>query len=544
MKKISIIFILIASIATSCSKSTLKEVTNLNQPTLDVLNNETGMMSYAKGVYKIGFGDQTVSSLDDGLGFGLLNVVQAFHEGMGDNIFVPWGNNSFKFADNPLSVKLDNGTVVSNPIGQGQQHELQLRNSRAYGASNSLLPEWTYCYFLNNTGNVLLSKLDATSFSGDAATKKNVLKAWAYWWKGYAYCRLGSMYIAGVITSTPNNTNGNFVDHNAIVTEGLKDLDSAILVLKGLSSGGAYDATMALIMPKMLQQPNLPSPAAWIRNISTFEARSILVNKRLKDITAADYAKVLALVNAGIQSSDYVFGIRTNANNSISVFDKDFGSMAGNLAGEGNTYFVSERSIQDFKSGDNRLANNFAPLSNNIINKRGRGITFGTRWQLIAAGNGGSGGIIFNQTYGVDNFYIGATYEENQLMKAECLIQTGQIDQGLAIIDQIRTLQGAGLSAVSGTGLTLPQAIKELWSERRCALLYRGIAFYDLRRWGYADDVSKGGGRTGCVVLDKTGNVNTNATINYSYMSYWDVPQNELDFNQSTNTTTVLKNPS
>ncbi|MFX5530302.1 hypothetical protein ABTD83_20685, partial [Acinetobacter baumannii] len=83
----------------------------------------------AKGFYKIGFGDQSVGSLDDGLGFGMLLIVQGFHEGMGDNIFVPWGNNSFKFADNPLSVKLDDGSIVNNPIGQGQQRELQLRNS-------------------------------------------------------------------------------------------------------------------------------------------------------------------------------------------------------------------------------------------------------------------------------------------------------------------------------------------------------------------------------------------------------------------------------
>ncbi|HEY8971415.1 MAG TPA: RagB/SusD family nutrient uptake outer membrane protein, partial [Puia sp.] len=414
----------------------------------------------------------------------------------------------------------------------------------AYGASNSFLPEWTYCYFLNNSSNVLLGKLDATTFSGDATTKKNLLKAWAYWWKGYAYCRLGSMYLAGVITSTPNSTNGNFVDHDAMVTEGLKDLDTATTLLGGLASGGDYDATLSQIMPNMMQVPHLPSPTEWKRNIATFAARTVLVNKRLKDMTAADYAAVLNYVNAGVQASDYVFGIRTNADNSISVFDKDFGSMLGNLAGEGNTYFVSERSVQDFKSGDKRLANNFASLSSTIINKRGRGITFGTRWQLVSGGNGNGAFVYFDQTYGADNFYIGGTYEENLLMKAECLIQTSQIDQGLAIIDQVRTLQGAGLPAVSGTGLSLAQALDELRKERRCALLYRGVAFYDLRRWGYTDDVSKGGGRTGCVVLDGSGNVNTNATINYSYMSYWDVPQNELDFNSSTNKTTVLKNPS
>ena len=33
------------------------------------------------------------------------------------------------------------------------------------------------------------------------------------------------------------------------------------------------------------------------------------------------------------------------------------------------------------------------------------------------------------------------------------------------------------------------------------------------------------------VVLDGSGNLNTNAQINYNYLPYWDVSQNELDFN-------------
>ena len=182
MKKISIISFfcigLMLILLLSCKKTTL-EVSNLNQPTTDVLNTEAGVISYSKGFYKIGFGDQGVGSLDDGLGYGMQLIVLGFHESMGDNIFIPWGNNSYKFADNPQWVKLDNGTTVNNPIGQGQKYELKLRNNRAYGASNSFLPEWTYMYFLNNAANVLLSKVEGTAFSGDAVAKKNILKAWA-----------------------------------------------------------------------------------------------------------------------------------------------------------------------------------------------------------------------------------------------------------------------------------------------------------------------------------------------------------------------------
>ena len=202
----------------SCKKDLT--VTNTNEPSLDALNAETGVINFAAGgVYIAGFGDEThnyVKTVDDQLGMGFMMLVIGNHESLGDNIYIPWGNNSFKFNDNPQWWKLDDGTTVQNPIGGGQIVELRLRNDRAYGASNAFLPEWTYMYFLNNSTNVLLSKLDATGFSGDAAAKKNILKAWAYWWKGYAYSRIGSMYTAGSITDVPNETNGNFVVHDAI----------------------------------------------------------------------------------------------------------------------------------------------------------------------------------------------------------------------------------------------------------------------------------------------------------------------------------------
>jgi hypothetical protein len=38
------------------------------------------------------------------------------------------------------------------------------------------------------------------------------------------------------------------------------------------------------------------------------------------------------------------------------------------------------------------------------------------------------------------------TYEENELMKAEALIQTGQVDLGVQSIDKVRAYQGAGLA--------------------------------------------------------------------------------------------------
>ncbi len=544
MKKYILIILAGFVFFAGCKKSSL-EVTNLNQPTAEILTNEGAILSYAKGFYNIGFNDVKINSLDDGLGYGMMWIVNAFHESMGDNIFIPWGNNSFKFADNPTSVKLDNGTVVPNPIGQGNPFELKLRNDRAFGASNSFLPEWTYMYFLNNSTNVLLSKIDEISYSGDAATKKNVLKAWAKWWKGYAYCRIGSMYIAGLIIDAPNGTNGTFVTNTKMIEEGLKNLDEAAAILSA-TSGEAYNEVMERIMTTYLRgAKGVPTAAEWVRNINTLKARSILINKKVADMTAGDWTNIKSLVDEGIQSDDYAFVIKTFADNSLSIirtdntFETDIsgnivfrggGPLQSEVAGENNTGFISERLIQDFKDGDKRRSNNFDLLSSAVIYKRGRSITFGTRYKLLTGGKGNGAYTYFNGDPGQDLLYIGGSYEENELMKAECLIQTGQINQGLVVIDAVRSFQNAELPA-SGIGLNKQQALEELRKERRCALAFRGLAFYDYRRNGITEDVSKGGGRTACVVLDQAGVPNTNALINYNYLPYWDVPQNELDFN-------------
>lgn len=112
-------------------------------------------------------------------------------------------------------------------------------------------------------------------------------------------------------------------------------------------------------------------------------------------------------------------------------------------------------------------------------------------------------------------------------MKAETLIYSSQIESGLALIDGVRAPQKSGLPNVAGTGLTQSQALEELRIERRVGLFLRGVSFYDARRW----DVTKTP-KPGLTVLDRDGNVNVNATFNYTYLDYWSVPDQELVFNQ------------
>jgi len=45
------------------------------------------------------------------------------------------------------------------------------------------------------------------------------------------------------------------------------------------------------------------------------------------------------------------------------------------------------------------------------------------------------------------------------------------------------------------------------------------------------------------VVIDKAGVVSTNATINYGFLDYWDVPDNELAYNPPASGSAPVKNP-
>jgi len=289
----------------------------------------------------------------------------------------------------------------------------------------------------------------------------------------------------------------------------------------------------------------------WIRNINTLKARNILVNKPAASMTSGDWGSVLTLTNAGLLAGDYIFTGRTTATGDfLPASGATVSARVQSAAPGGGGFKLSERWVQEFKPGDNRYTQNVKSGAAWIGNSD-RGNAFNTRYTLYNGGNGVAGTYIYaNTASGAFELPLTGTYEENALMKAEALINSSQIDQGLAQIDAVRTYMGAGLAAVSGTGLTLAQAKEELRRERRIALAFRGLSFYDARRLifpGRTAPISElfanGGGRTGCNLIPTSGTLNTNVTIDYGYLDYWDVPDNELAYNPAAAGSAATKNP-
>ncbi len=526
-------------ISSSCKKEL--DVKDPNSPTLDQAKNENGIIALASGsVYNN-------SSLNGGGGLGDLFFAYCigYHELLADNIAsinVDFNSNAVNLPD---YVIFDDGTKVTNT--SPEKVNLRINNARDKQFTNMFYYEWQSLYALNNACNQILDLVNNIAFSGDAATKKNTLKAWVYWWKGFAYARLGSVYYAGIINNVPSSTNPNYVSSAALIAESNRNLEQARALLNSVSATADYTSIMMRLIPDFLQQTSLgavPTRQAFIRNINTLEARNILANTRSVAMTAANWQMILTLTNNGIGAGDNVFIAQTSDINAI--ITANYGSVSAITAGDPSTTFftVSERLVQDFKSGDQRLAKNF--VKNEFLNQVG-GFSFSTRWQLInqqetpVAGNNAIA--LADKTPGNQIVYYAGSFEENELMKAEALINTGQIDQGLASVDNVRNYQGAGLPAVSGTGLNMAAAKEELRSERRVALVFRGTAFYDARRWGVLDDTSSGGGRTNAVVLSSDGVLSTHATINYNFLDYWDVPADEFVLNPPAAGSVPIKNP-
>ena len=535
---------LFAMVSFACKEDL--DIQNPNQPGPASAKTENGIVSLAQGsVYVNGFKELKYY---DGVPGYYWTGAMGFHELMGDVIGEEAANIYGNQIGCPEYILLDNGSKSLNPNAPNTQRGLlKLVNVNANAGQNTLFYEWAYMYAMNNGLNSVLDIVEEVEFTGDADAKMNTIKAWSYFWKGYAYSRIGSTYYAGIIDNDANSANADFVTKEEIIAESNSNFDQAAALLAGIGNNDAYLATMGLLIPSFnkVGKGSVPDPDMWIRTINTMKARNLLVNTPVADMTAAQWGQIITLTDDGVQEADMVFTGRANSNGDfISATSGAIAPKSTGNPGSGITYKISERLIQEFKPGDLRMENNFIQLPAPWRGESSRGNSFNTRWELLNGGNDVVGTIVMSsREVGEYELYLASTHEENLLMNAEAKINTGDIEGGLSLIDELRTIQGAGLDAVAGTGLTLTQAKEELRRERRIVMAFRGLSFYDARRWGVIRDVSEGGGRTGAIVVDGTGKVNTNATINYNFVDYWDVPDNELVYNPPSGSSSPVKNP-
>src|SRR6185295_9728848 len=240
-----------------------------------------------------------------------------YQELLADVISASASNQNINVINLPDFVTLDNGTKVNS--GLSQRGTIRVTNQRSSRSSNSVYYEWAFMYSLKNACNNLLDVLPNVKFTGDAVSKRKTIEAWAYWWIGYAYSRIGSMYYAGIINNTTASTNSHYVAHDAIIAEANKNLDLAAAALGAITNVPDYTTVLSQVIPEFIQvgHGGTPTPAMWLHNINTMKARNLLVNKAVSAMTAGDWATILTLTSNGISSTDNSFTVRTTTVNGI-----------------------------------------------------------------------------------------------------------------------------------------------------------------------------------------------------------------------------------
>jgi starch-binding outer membrane protein, SusD/RagB family len=540
----------------SCKKSSL-QVGDPNDPTLSGnVTDETGLIALAQGgVYEDGFANG-----DGWLGNSYFSLPRGYDELMADNIGADASNNQITTVGYPTYYILDNGTkIVPNTASATPQIQL-LRQYNILGGSgnNPMFFVWQNMYALNAACNTILQVAPGIKLSGNASSRLQTIQAWCYFWKGYAYSQIGTTYFSGLIQDDPNNkTNNNYLPKDSILAQSNYYLNLCSTTLAGISSVSDFSTVIGELIPSFCQVGNggVLTVTMWQHNINTLLARNILLNKlspfvngnptasisksSTGNMGTADWNQVLSLATNGIQSGDYVFTGRSLAANGF--FPATNGNVGAETTGSNisSTFKIGVRYLANFKAGDQRFAQNIGTYStyNNPF--------YGTPYDILDSLQQSNTGIyvLGNKQVGEYEVIIVGSVEENLLMLAEANIRLGNIDAGLAYVDQERTLQGAGVAAVSGTGLTLAQAMTELTMERRAALVFRGLSFYDARRWGWTYDISVGGGQYAQKLFNVDGTYDTNVTINYSFMDYWDIPADETQLNPPAAGSSPIQNP-
>jgi hypothetical protein len=516
MKKIYIIIAIVASLFSACSKDSLK-LHNPNEAGIESLKSEEGIQKFALGVYH-----PMRSNYYAWLALTLHNL-------MGDATTSHANNFGFRYSNQIFTITRPDGTILRSPLGnETQERVLKRLNIRENGNENAFHNEWMAMYGTLGHCNLALKLLDNNEvvFKDNAEVKKKTYQAWFLWWKAFAYSRIGSLYAKGVITNEYNVLSNNYQSHEAIITEANRLFEEAKAILATIPENDTtYSALIDTFIPSQFKVGNggIITPQMFIHNINTYMARNLLVNKYASELTTAELSQIETLVNSGIQRGDKIFTIRSVANGDLCFVSETAWTPYRFFIGWEN---ISERLVQDFKTGDNRYTRNIETRSSALFNPRDRGFGIGTRYKLK------DGGDYASTTAGVVELPFAGTYEENQLMLAEVkLRKDNDIDGALTLVDAVRTYQNAGLAAVAGTGLTKAQALEELRKERRIGLFLKGTAFYDARRWGILKPVAQGGGRTNANVIVAADGTTEACTIDYQYLEWFDVPASETDFN-------------
>lgn len=133
-------------------------------------------------------------------------------------------------------------------------------------------------------------------------------------------------------------------------------------------------------------------------------------------------------------------------------------------------------------------------------------------------------------------------YAEVLLTYAEARIEDNQIDQSVYdAINEVRQRPDVNMPVITNTGQSQKEMRKIVRQERMVELAFEGLRFFDIRRWGIAEEVlNENNGEVEGIQYE---NPDTGDLVQYIYSQYrrnfephhylWPIPQEELNLNDN-----------
>lgn len=479
------------------------DVTNPNNPTPDIVLSEEGLKRQAVGIWDApgGFWEWVSWSL---------------LEAMGDNLVMPWVNFDWnRFFGNIELIEYSDGSADWSPRIQASPSRSQAEwvsfiNDRQI-TQGGFEAQWLTAYGFNTEANRILQALDeGVALTGDVQAKEDAYRAWAHFWKGYAYSMVGLFYEQGVVNDDPTGTNNDFKSSAEMIAASQAELDLA------LQTAGSFGIIARDVIPGIF--PTNLTSASFIQNIHTLKARNLLMSKRQEDISSAEWQQIKNWAEEGLMVNDGAL-----------LFDSDESTHLTSITHRWRLstniwHRVSARVIQIMSENSDQRLNRFqfttggGSFANRVTQPQ-----INSPWLTL------SGSPYASSSPGTPQYILSA--EENMLMLAEAELGLGNPGPAAGWVNTVRAmpLQQAGLP--DETTVTL----QDIRNERKVALFGRAVAFYDARRFGEIDAKSEGGGIFDVWVyhIDANGDLvlDDNANIYFDFLPYYALPDAEADFN-------------
>jgi hypothetical protein len=378
------------------------------------------------------------------------------------------------------------GEVRSDNLEMPTKWGYEMVNPQSADFNNNILApvdgiaSWVSFFNVVARANEVLFFTEKINFA-DQADKNRILGE-AYFLRAESYFTMAKNWGAVPLITLPFSSQGEdmYVERtpvNLIYDQIVKDLEQAETLLPVTRADQRVRATkgaaQALFCDVLLT-----------RGYSTFakpddfananeKANLVIANTNYKLVSGAAYASIFRDGN----SSESIFEVAFNFNNSAThALSNFFLPRAYNKFRPygGETIMLPSHSLVNaFEAGDLRAATTFTVLrteDEQYYDANVKGMTYGNKYLGTVTNIG-------IQRYSDDNFII-YRLSDVMLMKAEALVQTGNLPDAVGIVTQIRARAGLAAKAAG----TKDAALALILDERKKELAFEGKRWYDLMR--------------------------------------------------------------